>query len=509
MTVISFAGTRLLDRVGASPAGPASTLGPPATRNRQSAVADAGARVTRGLHDGSSAVYGDPRAAAAPQAGLGRLWASPGNSDDTVSALMARNRGLSIYNLGNQWRGLGGALLTRLGRTGEDYTQTLVDDRTSATDSELAGLTPETQAQRAAEVLAAQTAALAGVADNVPTAEFKIRTRSGQSVELRIAANPGINGIVGVKVELKSSGALSADERAAVQALANGLDRALEGLGRDDAVGIDLSGLLSYDRKAIAGLDLTVEIHQTGRALGSFALHLGDDKPSVMLKGVEGEMHLSIDAKSPLGDVSAPQRDAAVRRMLDRIDSAGQRGQANAALVEQMKSAFTQLQAAVAAGDEAPNAAGGSPGDAQAAPLLSGLADFEAGFGGETWRSNADGTTGQAGQVSYRLSQQTQATPNGAAGQSTTQAVSEQLSADFREAPGGRMLDVTTGNFTATRVRDSSEVSTLIESAADGVTRALRKTQEQQLKTVTGFESGREVRRQEWPVQRRWLQRVG
>lgn len=77
------------------------------------------------------------------------------------------------------------------------------------------------------------------------------------------------------------------------------------------------------------------------------------------------------------------------------------------------------------------------------------------------------------------------------------------LSADFSEAPGDRMLNVRSGNYTATQVLDRSTVTTLIESVAGGYMRTSRTTDEDRLKTVTGFESGRVVSRQAWPEQRR------
>lgn len=302
-----------------------------------------------------------------------------------------------------------------------------------------------------------------------------------------------------MQVSITASGTLSDEERAAVQALADGLDRALAGLGQPDAARLDLSGLLGYDRQVIAGLDLTVNNAQNRSFLGHFELHMGGEKPSLLLKGVDGEMRLSLDAgKAPAGGPTARHAQT-LRNLLARIDAAGQRGQANVALVEQMKSAMAQLQTAVADTVTAPAGSGSAtPG---------GMADFEASFSGDTWRLNGAGTHRQGGTVAYQLSQRTEASGVGAA--PTRQTVSEQLSADFKEAPGDRMLNVRNGNHTATQVRDRRTVTTLIESVAGGAVRASRKTDEEQLKTVTGFEGGRVVSRQAWPGQRAWVESVG
>jgi len=332
---------------------------------------------------------------------------------------------------------------------------------------------------------------------------MKIQTRSGQSVELKIAVNAGFGGVVGTKVELQVSGATSAEERAAIEQLASGLDRALEGLGRTDAISLDLSGLLGYDRGAIASIDLTAKAPEAGFMLDSFSLHLGDDKRSVALKGSDGAMHLDVDAATPTA--TSAQRGTAMQRLLERLDGAGERGRANAALVEQMKSAFEQLQTAAAPDADESRA----DENADLASQASGLADFDAGLEGATWRSNRFGTTHEAGQVDYRLSQKTTLNAASSGTRSLVQTLSEQLSADYRTAarPDG-MLDVSTGNYSATRVRDSSTVATLVEAAANGVVRALRKTDVQQLKTVTDFEGHRAGNPQSWPLQRSLLERL-
>lgn len=70
------------------------------------------------------------------------------------------------------------------------------------------------------------------------------------------------------------------------------------------------------------------------------------------------------------------------------------------------------------------------------------------------------------------------------------------------------MLMVDNGNFSATRVRDASTVTTLIDSVAGHTTRVLRKTEAQQLKTVTDFQDHRVTHQQSWPSQTRLLERL-
>lgn len=333
-------------------------------RAAQAASTRPATRVSLGGSQTSADVYSDPRA----RPGFVRLWATPVGQDDNVSALMSRNRSFGAYALNEQWRGLGGALLKRFAETGANYAQTLVDEADTFADDEVPGMAPEDRARQLAAIQARQVDALASVATNAPTARMTIQTRSGQSVELQIAVSAGVNGILGMKVEISASGTMSDAERAAIAQLADGLDRALEGLGRQDAAVLDLSGLMGYDHDVLASLDVTVSNPQTHQPLGSFALHLGDDRRTVALKGSDGEMNLGVDAAAAPG----LQRDAAIQRALDRIGSAGERGRANAALVQQMKAAFKDFQSAAAVDDE----------DAPAEPEASGLADFEASLGG-------------------------------------------------------------------------------------------------------------------------------
>ena len=508
MNVITSNGSGLLYRVGASRAGIAAPSNAAMPRARSSDASELSTRVTLGESDGRSAVYSDPRA----KSGAARVWSSPVKQNDAVSAVMARNQDLGSYTLGDQWRGLGGAMLARFAKTGESYSQTLADDFSSI--NYLNSLTPEAQAQRAPDVAALQAAALSNVATHAPTAKLKIQTRSGQALELKITVNSGFGGIIsGMKVELQASGSMSAAERAAVERLADGLDRALEGLGRDDAVNLDLAGLMSYDHDAISSVDLAVNNTQSHQVLGAFALHLGDDKQSISLKGGDGEMSLNVGIHA-LGNSSKQQRDTAIQSTLDRMGRAGERGHANTALVEQMKAAFKAFQAA-AVGDGAgkdtfkADALAASAEAADAASKLSGLADFDASFGGDTYRRNRFGSNHEAGQAHYQLSQTSTSKDSGNGDWSVAQTVAEQLSADFRTATGAdAMLDVRTGQYSTTSVRDSSAVTTLIESAADHAIRVLRKTDESQLKTVTDAPSDRTATRHAWPSQRSVVERL-
>lgn len=516
MNAVSSASSSLLDRVGASRAALAASMGSATpSKVRPGTSIESTSRVTVGGNRGDGFVYSDPRV----KSTLGRAWAMPVAADDPISALMARNRSFAPTALHDQWRGLGGALLTRFASTGENYAQALADDWSVASDAELDALPPEERAQRISAIQAQQAANLEGLASNAPSAGLTIQTRSGQSIELRISVSDGWSGAAGMKVELKASGAMSSVERAAVGQLAEGLDRVLEGLGRDDAVELDLAGLMGYDPDLIAGIDLEVTNTRSHQALGSFSLHLGDDRKSIALTGSDGAMNLDVDVAGQAGGTRAPQRAEAIQGMLDRIDAAGDRSHVRSAVVEQMKSAFKAFQEVTASdeveGDLSAKPAATPPAsavDVEIASQLSGLDDFDASFDGEVRRANRFGSTHEAGRAQYQLSQETTTNDTAKGGRSVAQTVSESLSADFKTAARGpdAMLDVASGNFRATSIRDSRTVTTMIEASADRLTRALRKTDEQQLKTVTEPEGvgNDEAHSQSWPSQRSFIERL-
>lgn len=529
MLIASVAASRAFERPTLTGGRGLSALVSPVGNARAAPVAT---QVTLGAGSTLSAVYGDPRAQG-PQ----RLWASPASRDDTVSALMSRNRELHSYALSDQWRGLGGALLRQLADTGQNYAQTLSDDYRPLIAVD--GADAQDTSESAAEILTQQMDALHRVAINAATATLKIQTRSGQAVELKMAVN---SDALGMQVDIRASGTLSDSERGAIKRLADGLDRALEGLGQQDHALLDLSGLMDFDRSALAGLDLAIDNPMPGTVLDRFALHLGDDRLSVAMKGSDGEMNLTVNAAQRSTRIHAAAQSQALQQMLQRIDRAAERGHANAALVAQLKSAFTTLQQVAGAqvsehagqkdtetlsiAVNGPGASGrrvqmqpdsvsstlrlsDSQASAEEGPSpLSGLADFEVGLSGDSYRLNRSGTINEAGMLQYQLRQKTADAPARDGRQSVVQSVSEQLSADFRKAPGDRMLDVRNGNFSDTRIRDRSTVTTLVESANQGASRVLRRSESEQLKTFTEFQDHRQTSHRVWPHQASLVQRI-
>lgn len=475
MTSISTAGSGLqsspvlLSRMGAL-----ARTSPP-TLKAEDTPPQASTVLTLAGEDADDVVYNKPKALDTRLNVPIRAWAS--KPQDAISALMVRNSGTDTAgSLAEQWRGLGGALLSRFATTDSSYRQALVDH---APPQGADGVAAE-------RTDALDTQALSGVESGAATVNLKVQTRSGQTVELKIAVNPGAedgNGR-GIQVELDSSGSLTSSEREALAKLAEGFDKVLEGLGQSDKLQLDLADLMDYDSSALASLDLTVQNPKAEQALSSFSLHLGTDKKTVALKGSAGEIDLNLDKGTPLGPVNAQQRQSAITEHLRKFDAAADRGHADAALVALFKEAFTQLHAT------SPNESS-SQGQAlnpallrQVQPLQSGLEDFQANFRGSSERTNDRGAVHEKGHADYEFSQKTTVKPAGRTGElSITQAQSEKLDAHYMRSRFGGMLDTSVGNYDIYKVRDSSTSMTQIETAKDKLGQATRSTEQHQLKS--------------------------
>lgn len=554
MTLITSTGASVLDRIAASrtastyrPAGVSAQAASAAARTAASAssasaassASSAPTRLTLDTAAASDLVYAKPKT---PGFGPQRFWAHA--RDDSLSELMTRNSGKDAVTLSDRWRGLGSGLLKQLADTGTAYKQTLADyvppaDGVSAVDG-------ASGSEAAAAAAALQEQAIGGVSTNAAEVNLKIQTRSGHTIELTIGVNSGDQGGTrGLQVEVKNSGALSSAERKALAELGDGLDRALEGLG-EGAPTLDLSGLMAFDRGGVlSGLDLKVENPNAPAdvpgVMRAFSLHLGTDTKSVSMRTTSGEMNLEVDATPPKGGVNNGQRWSAIDQLLKQIDAAADRGHADAAMTKSFKDAFQQLQAppvdgeassavpvgandaakpsAIAVNTTAAKAAAADEAVAAMPPmsdglrsqvqsLQSGLADFKADFSADSQRTSRIGSIKEAGHADYRIGQTTTERPNTVTGgRAITQTQSEEMDAHF-EKSRTFTLDRDNGNYDASTVKDSKTVTTLIDTVKDSLSRALRKTDEQRLKTFTQVENFKATAHNEWPSQRSVTERL-
>ncbi|SEL21909.1 hypothetical protein SAMN05216359_106193 [Roseateles sp. YR242] len=545
-STFSSAGAGWLDRIAASRGLAARQASLSGGVTSSSGGTSGVTQVTLGAANGQDAgpvVYTRPVYALQPQ----RAWGATPEKGDTISALMSRNLGNSAtLTLADQWRGLGGALLSRFAQAPETYQQSLVSYLAPVADA--AGVEGVGAADAAAAAVddseAAAAQALSGLATGAATVGMSIRTRSGEAIELKILVNSGASGGPGLQVEIRGSDKLSAEEKDAVAGLASGLDKALEGLGQRKAARLDLSGLTGFDSGVLAGIDLKVENPQVGAAVESFALHLGTDKRTLALDGAAGEVNLVVDAAMPLGDVAPVRRWASIHQYLEKMEAAGARSHVDRQVLEQMKDAFRFLQAVGTppedeeapkagssgssgssgtsgssgpAGASAPSGAGVADGteavevprETAAQALQSGLADFDVSFESDFRKLNRYGAAREAGHARYHLSQSTVTTANAVTGgQSIGQTVSEQLESTWQRSLDGGTLRVDLGNYTAHVVKDSSTVATLIEASADGVAHGLRKTDRQQSQADSTIVDHHLAGTTGTPVHQTWVERL-
>jgi hypothetical protein len=425
-----------------------------------------------GRSEPASTVYDRPT-------GPTRSWASaPG---DAISSLMQRNAANGTGSLASQWRGLGGALLTRLAEQGGDYRQTLV--------------------QHASGVAASD--ALASARDSAVTLQLRIRTQSGATVELSIAVNRGSGQVQGgLQVDMRSSGALTDAERQALGALAEGFDKALAGLGRADRPQLDLSGLLAYDTKQLSSIELTVRNPRADDPLRSFSLQANAREKRIDMQGTAGDLSLRLDAAQPLAAAREELRQASIAQYLTQFDAAADRGHMGAELVEQLRQAFAQLHGA---NDGPAQALDGTPQAVQnqVAPLLSGLADFELRIAGESSKTNKNGYLTEVSQARYEVAQQTNVQRTSATGDITvTQTRSAVLQAQYLRALGEAEIDLKGGNYHRTDIDDQSRGTTTVATAQGRLVRADAQQADQQLLTYAKLLNHRAVETHTEPRER-------
>ncbi|MBN9366712.1 MAG: hypothetical protein J0H59_06715 [Comamonadaceae bacterium] len=420
-------------------------------------------------------VYARP--ATTPWTPPAAAWAGP--AGDALSAMMERNSRSSGGGLAAQWRGVGGALLAHLAATGTDYQQTRLDRPDPA------------------QPLDAQFRC---VADGAATVSLQVQTRAGQTVDLRIALNPGTaqGAVAGMQVEISSSGALDDAGRAALAALSGGLEQVLQGLGAARGPALDMANLLAFDRSVLASVELRVVNPEARAALSSFSLRLGDGGSALALQGAEGRMEMRLDAATPLTG-NAQQRQAAIAEHLRRIDAAAARGRAGENLVALFKSAFAQMHGAPAV---APAAAVALPDPvlARAQALVSGLVDFEAHFDGDAERTNQWGFVNERSHAAYSVEQKTEAGRADAEGRrSIVQTQSERLQARYLRGRNGSALDTEGGNYDLYQVDDRHSATTTIQAVKNELRSARRHTDTRQHLTFQKLVNHRVEERRETP----------
>jgi len=422
-----------------------------------------------------------------------QAWSNP--VQDDVSAIMVRNSARRQSDgLAAQWRGLGSAVLSQFAATGTAYRQTLVN-------YDAAGM-----GTGSAKEL--DQAALDSFSSTVAKASLTVQTRSGTTVELTLAVDRGgVLGRNGLQVEIKASGSLSSAEKRALAQLAQGLDKALEGLGQADQPRMDIADLANFDRNVLKSVDLSVKNPGEGELLSSFDLHLGADRNAIAYAGALGKVDVDVNAQMPLGRTDDKQRQASITELLRQVDAAAQRSHADSRLVTLFKDAFSQLHSATGATGARIAALSGNPLSGRIDPMLSGLADFNASFSGAFERTGRFGAVVETGTASYQLSQETTLVPSAQADTwKLDQKQSESLVAQYVKSRGDVMLDMSSGNYDVFTVNDSTEKRTTVSVVEGRVSDAQRTTEQNLLQTMKKLVNFKVEEEQQTPVNRSQLE---
>lgn len=343
---------------------------------------------------------------------------------DPVSALMGRNLGAG--SAAGSLRGLGAALLQRLGTDASDFTQAVQSTDPSASP---------------------------GSAD----VALAITTASGRTVTLALHADNG-----GLSLELAGAGGLSDAERTALGKLATDFQTALDGMTAARPT-IDLGGLATLDGKLFSSVSLTARTTPPGGATQSISFQASAQTRSIKVDGPSGKIDVATDLTNPATWGSQAQRDEAVTQYLDQFDKAASRGHGDPAMMAMFKDAFSQVNSGYGtapAGTRDVRSGWLSQGDHA---LLSGLADFNASLTQTSVASNpfrAD----EHDVFAYQVSQTSRVGGDDANNRGIQQDSTSSLHASFHTAlsPGAKLALTTlpsSQNYYYTRIDDSAQSS--------------------------------------------------
>jgi hypothetical protein len=297
---------------------------------------------------------------------------------------------MMAQNFGNEpmagrLKGLGGELLKQVAYDGADFSQSIQ----RAPD----GMHADTYDMLVSPAQISQH----GMGDN--QVALTITTRSGVKVQLSLDA-----GNNSVAIKAASSGDLNEAERKALGKLAEGFQKAIDGI-TEDPPRIDLAGLTQYDSGALAAVDLKATVKLNPKETQQLEFHADATSRTVSFNGPAGAAKVAVDLSQPAAWGSKEQQAKALDRYLQQVDQAGARGQASGAMAGMFKDAFTDM-----------NSDYGLPAVAPSRNLLltdrdraltTGLADFSASMSLPDVASNPAKPM-EKDSFSYELSQHTQ-----------------------------------------------------------------------------------------------------
>jgi len=339
-------------------------------------------------------------------------------SNDAVTTRMARQYAAATDT--GRFSGLGAALVDKFASDGADFVQSV------------------------------STGASSGA--TATAFRLSVATASGAHVTFAVMGGDGE-----LMVQATATGSLDDKERTALAGLADGFQKAIDGLLAQPPK-IDLSSLASFDKTVLGSIDVSATLGKDVPT--TFAMHADATARSLRLVSASGTIDIGVDASNPAMLGTVAQRRNAVANYLEQIDKATARGHGDRELATMYKDAFAQLHGAddVPPGNTRPMASVLSKSEHA---MLSGLADFHASVSRRSVASNpmrADELDG----FSYDMVQETHIANPGMRDRELSQHRSTHLLASFHSPLyAGATLSLTddprSQNYIYTQIDDRSD----------------------------------------------------
>lgn len=338
-------------------------------------------------------------------------WAH--SNTDAVSLAMAGD--YMAGTMSGQFYNLGSALLDRFKTTGSNFSQSVT----------------------VASAGAAGGAGAIGLSGQSPQGDIKlsVQTASGVKVDIEMDSGDGT-----LAVSVKSSGTLSGTERSALAKLADGFQKAIDGLSAVPPT-LDMSGLTQYDTSVLSSVNMQFDVTGDGPNNVSANISLDSSARSVSLTDSAGTINLKVDTSDSAVWGSGAQRDQAIASYLTQFDNANAKGHGNTALMSMFKDAFTQLNSDYGTSSQQLPGTAYAPWLAQSDhAMLTGLADFTGSMTDNPVSSNPM-LVNQTDTFSYQVSQSTRTEGNLLDGK-ISQTQRSHLQASYHQALAGGTLQL-------------------------------------------------------------------
>ncbi|MFJ7281915.1 lactate dehydrogenase [Pseudomonas sp. NPDC099000] len=343
---------------------------------------------------------------------------------DKVSLHMRGNFGNS--STAGRFQNLGASLLLQLAETNKNISQSVIRSSTG-------------RPLEAAELAAAQAKLHSGVADN--SISFTLKTASGKTVQLTLSSQ---DNALAVQAQVEG-GDLSKEELAALGAMADGFESAIQGLTAVPPQ-LKLDALMQFDSKVFSSVDLVTRFKLSDDSTQTLDLRADASQRRVRMSGAAGALNIGVDLKNAAILGNSTQKAKALESYLRQIEAARDRGDGDQRLLSMFESAFKTVHSnyseSLAATVQQP------PGSNHLTDtdrsLLSGLADFNATVTEKTVNGNP-ARPGELDSFSYDLSQSTQSKGLNRLNRTLVQNQQSHLTAQYHKPLyAGQKLELTT-----------------------------------------------------------------